>query len=154
MAEIHSESKNGIGFRYVEAQDNMRVYLLPHVPADAGKIPTEGKFDLEGAVKKFPEEFQERVKKLGEKYRGRQLDTVSILLYAKEQGKFEEYAERLESNREFETIHPDLMMARTDVSAFFIRLYADLGIAPIEEAERAERQLKEYGAGVIVLHEN
>ena len=43
------------------------------------------------------------------------------------------------------------MMARTDVTAFFIRLYADLGVAPVEEAERAERQLRDYGAGVVVL---
>lgn len=80
------------------------------------------------------------------------MDATSILLYTQEKGYFEEYARRLKAKpKDFEFIHPDLMQARTDVSAFFMRLYADLGIAPKEEAERSERQLKDYGVGVVVL---
>lgn len=152
MAEIHTEERNGIKTRYVRAQGGIRLYLLPNVPMDAGEIPTEKGFDLEGAVSKFPEEFRDRVRRIGEQYAGRQLDATSILLYAEERGKFEEYAKKLESKpKDFEFIHPDLMMARTDVSAFFMRAYADLGVAPVEEAERAERQLENYGVGVVVL---
>lgn len=152
MAEIHTEERNGIRTRYVNAQGGIRLYLLPNVPMDAGKIPTEKGFDLEGAVSKFPEELQDRTRRIGEQYSGRQLDAVSILLYAKEKGEFDNYASRLESKpKDFEFIHPELMMARTDVSAFFMRLYADLGVAPVEEAGRAERQLKDYGIGVVVL---
>ena len=152
MATIHTEERNGIKTRYVEAQEGIRLYLLPNVPIDAGEIPTEKGFDLEGAVSKFPETRQEKVRRIGEQYAGRQLDAISILLYAEERGKFDDYARRLESKpKDFEFIHPELMMARTDVTAFFTRLYADLGVAPVEEAERAERQLENYGAGVVVL---
>ena len=152
MATIHTEERNGIRTRYVEAQEGIRLYLLPNVPIDAGEIPTEKGFDLEGAVSKFPETRQEKVRRIGEQYAGRQLDAISILLYAEERGKFDDYARRLESKpKDFEFIHPDLMMARTDVTAFFMRLYADLGVAPVEEVERAERQLENYGVGVVVL---
>jgi len=152
MATTHTEERNGIKTRYVEAQEGIRLYLLPNVPIDAGEIPTEKGFDLEGAVSKFPETRQEKVRRIGEQYAGRQLDAISILLYAEERGKFDDYARRLESKpKDFEFIHPELMMARTDVTAFFLRLYADLGVAPVEEAERAEKQLKNYGVGVVVL---
>ena len=152
MATIHTEERNGIRTRYVEAQGGIRLYLLPNVPMDAGEIPTEKGFDLEGTVSKFPETRQERVRRIGEQYAGRQLDAISILLYAEERGKFDDYAKRLESKpKDFEFIHPELMMARTDVTAFFMRLYADLGVAPVEEVERAERQLENYGVGVVVL---
>jgi len=152
MAKINEETRDGIKTRYVGAQDGIRVYLLPNVPVDAGEIPTERGFDLEGAVSKFPEELQGRARRIGEQYAGRQLDAMSILLYAEERRKFDDYARRLESKpKDFEFIHPDLMMARTDVTAFFMRLYADLGTAPVEEAERAERQLRDYGIGVVVL---
>jgi len=152
MAQINVEERNGIKIRYVNAQDGIRLYLLPNVPMDAGEIPAEKGFDLEGAVSKFPENVQDRVRAIGQSYNGRQLDATSILLYAQEKGCFEDYAKRLESKPEdFKYIHPDLMQARTDVTAFFMRLYADLGIAPKEEADRAERQVRDYGVGVVVL---
>jgi len=152
MAQINVEERNGIKIRYVNAQDGIRLYLLPNVPMDAGEIPAEKGFDLEGAVYKFPENVQDRVRAIGQSYNGRQLDATSILLYAQEKGCFEDYAKRLESKPEdFKYIHPDLMQARTDVTAFFMRLYADLGIAPKEEADRAERQVRDYGVGVVVL---
>jgi len=152
MARIQTEERDGIKTRYVDAQDGIRLYLLPNIPADVGEIPSEKGFNLEGAVKKFPEGKREIVRRIGKKYNGRQLDATSILLYAEEQGKFDEYASRLEKMpKDFEYIHPELMMARTDVSAFFMRLYADLGIAPVEEAEHCERQLEDYGVGVVVL---
>ena len=152
MAQIQTEERNGIRCRYVNAQDGIKLYLLPNVPMDAGEIPVERGFDLEGAVSKFPENVQERVRVIGQSYNGRQLDATSILLYAQEKGCFEEYAKRLEAKPEdFKFIHSDLMQARTDVTAFFMRMYADLGIASKDEAERSERQLRNYGVGVVVL---
>ena len=152
MAKIQTEVRKGIICRYVNAQDGIRLYLLPNAPMDAGEIPVERGFDLERAVSKFPTTVRERVRKIGQSYNGRQLDTTSILLYAQERNCFEEYAKKLEAKpKDFELIHPELMQARTDVTTFFMRLYADLGIAPKEEAERSERQLKDYGVGVVVL---
>ncbi len=152
MANIQTEIVNGIETRYVSAQDGMRVYLLPNVPMNVGKIPREKGFDLEKALESFPTNMRGRVRQIGMKYQGRQLDATSILLYAHERGNFEDYARRLENKpKDFEFIHPDLMMARTDVTAFFMRLYSDLGIAPRAEAERAERQVRDYGIGVVVI---
>ncbi|MDO8509447.1 MAG: hypothetical protein Q7S27_07265 [Nanoarchaeota archaeon] len=152
MAKINTEIREGITCRYVNAQNGIKLYLLPNVPLDAGEIPIEKGFDLEMAVSKFPENLKERVRKIGQSYSGRQLDATSILLYAEEKGSFEEYAKRLESKpKDFEYIHPDLMVARTDVTAFFMRLYADLGVAPKEEAEKSERLLSDYGVGVVMF---
>lgn len=151
MGTIHTENRKGVEIRYVDAQNGIKLFLLPNVPEDAGEIYSEKNFDLEGAVSKFPEGERNIVRRIGEKYVGRQLDATSILLYAEEQGKFEEYIKKLDTKpKDFEFIHPDLMMARTDVSAFFLRHYANLGIAPNEVAEEAERQLRNYGVGIVV----
>jgi len=151
MARIHEEERSGIRTRYVNAQDGIRVYLLPNVPMDAGEIPTEKGFDLEGAVSEFPEAKQERVRRIGKQYAGRQLDATSILFYAEERGEFDDFARRLESKpKDFEYIHPELMMARTDVTAFFMQMYVDLGIAPEQEAINAKRFKESYGLGVVI----
>jgi len=152
MAKINTKTINGILCRYVNAQDGIRIYLLPNVPMNVGRIESETDFDLEKAVKIFDVEKQERVKNIGNLYRGRCLDTLSILKYAEEKGRFEEFEKRLKAKlADFEYIHPDLMMARTDVSLFFLQMYADLGIAPKKELEHSKRQLKQYGPGVIVF---
>lgn len=144
--------QNNIEIKCVKKQERAIFYSLPSIPIDAGEIPSEKGFDLENAVQKFPKSKQEEVRGIGKRYYGRQLDAISILLYAEEQGKFDNYLKKLESKIvDFESIHPELMMARTDVTVFFTRLYADLGIATIEEAERAERQLRNYGVGVVIL---
>ena len=57
MAQIHTEEQNGVITRYVEAQDGIRIYLLPNVPIDTGEIPTERGFGLEGAVKEDKQVF-------------------------------------------------------------------------------------------------
>ncbi|MEK6875631.1 MAG: hypothetical protein AABX30_03030 [Nanoarchaeota archaeon] len=123
MAKIQTEVRGGVSCRFISAQDGIRLYLLPNVPMDAGEIPVERGFDLEKTVSKFPESLQKRVRKIGQNYKGRQLDATSILLYAHEKDCFEEYAKRLEEKpKDFEFIHPDLMQARTDVTSFFMRL--------------------------------
>ncbi len=152
MARIHLEDRNGILIKYVNAQDGIKLYLLPNVPTDAGRIEAEGDFPLEEAVKRFPVDKQEKVRQIGKAYDGRQLDAASILLYAEEQGRFDEFVQRLEAKeKDFAYIHPSLRLARTDITAFFMRQYADLGKAPEEEAARTERQLEDYGPCVAVF---
>ena len=152
MARIHEEVQGGVSVRYVEAQEGTKIYLLPNVPMDAGEIPTEEGFDLEDAVARLHAPVQDRGRRIGEQYDGRHLDAMSILLYAQEKERFDEFAARLEAKPDgFSTVHPGLMMARTDVTAFMMRRYADRGGAPEAEAERAERQVRDYGVGVVVL---
>ena len=130
----------------------MRIYPLPVVPLNVGDIPVERDFDLDYAVSRFPKSLQARVRTIGEGFVGRQQDALSVLLYAKEQKEFDSYAQRLENPpRSFAFVHPDLMLARTDVTAFFMRLYADLGIARAEQAEEAENQIRSYGIGIRVF---
>ena len=118
---------------------------------DAGEIPREDGFDLEEALKELPITDKGRARRIAKMYKGRQIDTLSVLAYAEERGRFDEFAERLETKpKDFSYIHPDLMMARTDVSAFFMQLLVDVGVAPAEEARKAKRLL-EYGTGVVVL---
>ncbi len=151
MAKVKTEVVNGIECRYVEAQDGIKVYLLPGVPMDAGDIPAERDFDLEEALEKVPITDKKRARRIAKMYKGRQIDTLSVLAYAEERGRFDEFAEILEAKpKDFAYIHPDLMMARTDVNAFFMQLLVDVGVAPKYEAERAKKLL-EYGTGVVVL---
>ena len=103
---------------------------------------------------KFAPEQKERARKIVGSYRGRQIDALSVLGYAKEQGDkmFDSFAGKLEEReKDFETIHPDLRYARTDIMAFFLGLLADLGKAPVKEAEAMEKLVKDYGPGIIVL---
>lgn len=148
---LHTEEINGLTVRYIDIEDEERVYLLPFIPIGY-PVRHECYVDLEGIVKdEFPQVHQERVKKIADKYVGRQLDTTSILLYAEEMGRFDEFAERLESKpKDFAYIHPNLMMARTDVTAFFMQMYADLGIAPREEADEIRKMVEDYGPGIVV----
>jgi hypothetical protein len=153
------EERNGIKCRYLNAQNGMRVYLLPNVPMDAGEIPvqedlSESKINEFMKELKFTQEQSDRARRIVGDYRGRHTDALSVLGYAKEQGDklFDSFATKLEERKkDFETIHPDLMYARTDVMAFFLGLYADLGKAPVTEAEQMEKLVKEHGPGVIVL---
>jgi hypothetical protein len=159
MARIITEERNGITYRYVNAQDGMRVYLLPMVPIDAGQIPVQEDLN-DSKISEYMEELQftseqkERARRIAVDYRGRQIDALSVLGYAKEQGDnmFDTFAEKLEERKkDFETIHPDLRYARTDIMAFFLGLLADLGKAPVKEAEAMEELVKKYGPGIIVL---
>jgi hypothetical protein len=153
------EKRNGIECRYVNAQNGMRVYILPNVPMNAGDVPIQedlNESDINGFMEelKFTQEQKERARKIVDNYKGRHVDSLSVLGYAKEQGDkmFDTFAGKLEERKkDFETIHPDLMYARTDVMAFFLGLYADLGKAPVKEAEAMEKLVKDYGPGVIVL---
>lgn len=157
MAKVITEERNGISCRYVEAQNGIRVYLLPNVPLDAGQIESQEDYDEQTIdkymdKKGFNEKQKARVRKIAFSYRGRQMDTLSVLGYAQEQGRFDEIARRLEERHiEWRTVHPDLMYSRTDVTAFFFGLYADLGKAPKEEAEAMRRLAEDYGPGIVVL---
>jgi hypothetical protein len=157
MAKIITEERNGITCRYVEAQDGIRVYLLPNVPVDVGEIEVQEDYDeatVNGFMDKvgFSSEQRERGRRIVGNYRGRQMDTLSVLGYAQEQGRFDEFAQRLEERHtEWRTVHSDLMYSRTDITAFFLGLYAALGKAPREEATKARELAENYGPGVVVL---
>ena len=57
MAGIITEERNGITYRYVNAQDGMRVYLLPMVPIDAGQIPVQEDLN-DSKISEYMEELQ------------------------------------------------------------------------------------------------
>jgi hypothetical protein len=153
------EERNGIKYSYLNTKDGMRVYLLPMVPQDVGDIPVQGDLndsDIEEHMQKlnFTPEQKNRARKITNDYRGRQVATLSVLGYAKENGDkmFDSIAVKLEERKkDIEFIHPDLRYARTDIMAFFLGLYADLGKAPVKEAEAMEKLVKDYGPGVIVI---
>ncbi|MEM4271795.1 MAG: hypothetical protein QXD13_01765 [Candidatus Pacearchaeota archaeon] len=128
MAKINVENHNGINVAYVNIQDGARVYLLPNVPVDAGKSESEGQIDLEEIISKIPKDAPKSVvdktRDILGKYRGRLIDAASVLMYALEQGKFDKFAKRLdEMHEDFKNIHPDMMLARTDVTAFFLQIW-------------------------------
>ena len=154
---VHIEEKNGIVCRYLNARNGMKIYLLPNVPMDAGEIPLGPILkisDIEEYIEelKFTPEQKERARNIAGEYRGKQVCALSVLGYAKEQGKFEEFAKIMEDKKkDFETIHPDLMEARTDVTTFFLGLYADLGKAPVKEAQAMRELVEKYGPGVVIL---
>jgi hypothetical protein len=153
------EERNGIKYSYLNGKNGERVYLLPLVPKDAGEIPVQE--DLTpSAINEYMTELnftdgqKERARKIAGIWRGRQTDALSVLGYAKEQGDnmFNSFAGKLEEReKDFDTVHPDLRYARTDIMAFFLGLLADLGKAPVEQAEHMEKLVKDYGPGVIVI---
>ena len=109
---VITEEKNGIKYSYVNAQDGMRVYLLPMVPQDAGEIPVQKDLkesDINEFMDelKFTSEQRKRTREIVGNYRGRQTDALSVLGYAREQGDkmFDSFAGKLEEReKDFETI--------------------------------------------------
>jgi hypothetical protein len=162
MVQIQTERRNGATLKYYEPSNRyedgskMRIYLLPGVPTDVVSLPIMPdlkKGDLDDFLQGFHPENRKKARNIIESYSGRQIDAASVLRYADEQGKFPEYAKTLEDKMESDIkyVHPDARYARTDFSAFILGLYADLGIAPREEAESMKKQVESYGAGVVVL---
>jgi len=90
-------------------------------------------------VVKLPNDIKERARETANKivnnYVGRDMDALSILFYAAEQGRFDEFADRLEKHykESFQFVHPearrvaDVPLARV-AQGFFLRCYQDLGI--------------------------
>ena len=165
MGKVHTEERSGVAVQYVNVTDGEisgRVYLLPGVPMDAGKIPSDPAENIDGLVgiveSKIPEDApadtSKRVESICNSYQGRLMDAASIMMYSLEQGRFDEFAVRLEEGiKEFDHIHPDLRYARTDMTAFMMRMLMDLGIAPPEKAQKAIDFDEKYGAGVFVIPE-
>jgi len=144
---------------YMNLKDGSRVYFLPGVPMNAGKIENEGDISVEDVLPIVKEEIkedpdgsiEERVTTILEKYNGRLIDASSVLMYALKQGKFDEFAKRLEeSYKDFGHIHPQMMIARTDVTAFFLQMYLDLGTEKQEKVQPTIDFVKKYGPGLIV----
>ncbi len=167
MPQIQKEQRGGITVRYIDvgmssvSSDErftgrkMRVYLLPGVPMDAGEIPKMPDVpDLKDTINEmFKSEHRATAERIGREYSGRQIDALSILKYAEGQGSFNEFAKRLDDEMKgsITYMHPDIRYARTDVTAFFMELYADLGIAPRAEAVKQRKIVDDYGAGLVIL---
>ncbi len=136
-----------------------RVYLLPGVPKEAGRIDSEIGVSLDKMLSFLEEkagistDSLKRSKKILEKYKGRLIDTSSILYYANEQNRFDEFAERLEQEySKLSHIPSDMMFARTDVMAFFHKLYMDLDIGNKKEQKKFINFEKSLGGpGLIVF---
>lgn len=88
----------------------------------------------------FPPEKQDdvrtRVNKIVNDFEGRDVDALSILSYATDQGRFEEFAGQLEGFHEetFQYLHPRTKEpgVHNGVELFFIRCYTSLGVEPRE----------------------
>ncbi|MDE1856851.1 MAG: hypothetical protein KGH98_02070 [Candidatus Micrarchaeota archaeon] len=160
MVKIMTEERKGITVRYIDPVNtyqgrSIRVYLLPNVPVDAGELIPRQDLDRQKETEilgKFKPEHKETVKDLWSKYEGESLSAVSVLLYAEERGRFDEFAEKLrkEYDRNIIYMHPDIRTSRTDVMAFFNELYAELGVATVEAADEA-RKLADFGPGLVVM---
>ena len=84
-----------------------------------------------------------RIIKIVNGYAGVDEAALSILAYAAERGKFDEYAKVLEEHfkNELDTVHPDnLVTKRRKTERFFLECYKELGIEPqfkpVTEEER------------------
>jgi len=157
MVTAKNETRGKKMTGYVNIDDGRRIYFLPGVPMGAGTIDRDpmtidqvlpivtGEItdDSDGRI-------EDRVNKILGLYAGRILDVSAVLMYSLEKGRFDEFATRLEEgHKQFSHIPPPLMLARTDVTAFVLQMYFDLGEAgedlpPIIEFD------KKYGPGMVV----
>ncbi len=158
------ENLDGIEVKYKAVNysgKNARIYILPGVPLGAGDMPGDRlevgdalsflDENLDGGI---PEYARQRVKNILASYKGRRMDTMFVLRSAIEKNKFEEYADKLEKTfQDFERIPSIMRNARTDISAFFWKLYLELGDAEEEAAASWIDFNNEYGPGLLVFNE-
>ncbi len=94
-------------------------------------------------VGKLPKETQDAAKEkthaILNSYAGRDIDALSVLGYAAEQNKFDEFVKKLESHHEtnLRYVHPGARRILTVPGAqraelFFLNCYKELGIEPKE----------------------
>lgn len=152
MSDIKSEIKDGITYTYLD-QDECRIYFSSQFPRDLWELPKDRELNLEATVlRNFSLEKMEPAKRMGELYKGRQNDVVSILIYAHEQNRFEEFYTLLEQKyNDFKEIPVEHRLARTDLTAFVIGLYAKLGFRPQDSADFSRKFVEFYGPGLLVF---
>ncbi|MBI1968812.1 hypothetical protein HYS49_02780 [Candidatus Woesearchaeota archaeon] len=92
----------------------------------AGKLPVEQRTS---AI--------ERARSIIEGYKNREIDALSILAYAAEQGRFDEFAKRLEEHykNNLQYVHPEArktaqVPGTLRAEIFFLECYGTLGIKP------------------------
>jgi|SRR3989344_2502682 len=104
------------------------------VPKPAREI-----FIKQNIADKLPEEQRKsassRANKIADNYVGRDLDALSVMGYAAEQGKFEDFAARLEKQltENLQYTHPEARQNQHVPSAaradrFFLACYTELGV--------------------------
>jgi len=92
-------------------------------------------------LKHFPEEerdpLRERVKSIAIDFDGRDLDALSVIAYAAEKGRFEEFAGKLESHSEesLRYVHPEArrltgVPGARRAEQFFLNCYKELEVQP------------------------
>jgi hypothetical protein len=92
-------------------------------------------------VSKLPEEEKEDAKTRAidiiNNYVGRDVDAISVLMYAAEKGRFKEYAEKLEKHYQesLQFVHPEArrvgqMPGSVRAEMFFLDCYKEMGIKP------------------------
>ncbi|MCH7568353.1 MAG: hypothetical protein IIA87_02935 [Nanoarchaeota archaeon] len=169
MGSWVTENIRGIDVQYFPINyqgESVRIYALPGVPFNAGKIERDSLADPEKAEEGFSiirsrmpsdvsGEVVERTRKIFDAYKGRQLDVLSVLCYAFDNDRFEEFASRLENfcSSTIKYIHPGVMMARTDVTAFFMKQFIDFGVGDRAEAEWWVDFNERNGSGLLVFPE-
>lgn len=113
---------------------------------DLFEIPKETRtaFIKEDIVAKLPvntqEDAEKRTTAIVNNYVALDLDALSVLAYAAQQGKFQEFAEKLEKhyNDNVTYLHPDsrripLVPGAVRAKNFFLKCYNELGVKPKEE---------------------
>jgi hypothetical protein len=108
------------------------------------KEKIRNEFMEENIVGLLPEEIREssrqRAQKIINNYVGVDRDAISILAYAAERNRFDEFAEKLEKHYKdsLEYVHPEARRIKQIPGAvracvFFIDCYKELGIKPASE---------------------
>ncbi|MGD0729065.1 MAG: hypothetical protein ABR981_03240 [Candidatus Micrarchaeaceae archaeon] len=162
MSKVITIQKNGIPIRYVDADNrydgrHIRIYLLPGVPTNAGALVPRYDVDeskMSEILALFKEDHRKKVSELIKLYDGRSADAFVLLDEAEKLDRFDEIAKKLTDyyDSDLKYMHPDMRMSRTDVNAFLIQLYADVGLAPQKDADNAKGLVERYGgAGLMVL---
>lgn len=163
MSKVKTVTKNGISLRYVDANNRyedgsrMRIYLLPGVPMDAGALIPRYDVDeekIDQVLEMIKKSHHKQAQGIIKMYSGRSMDAAIVLIESEKLNKFDEFAKKLVDfyDKDLMFMHPDIRMSRTDVTAFIMGLYAEVGLAPKEHAEKAKGIVEGYGGpGLVVL---
>ena len=106
-------------------------------------VPEEARiaFIDDNIIGKLPEDSRESAKdratKIVNDYVGQDLNALSVLAYASERGRFDEFAERLEGHYQesLQYVHPEArriaqVPGAVRAEAFFLDCYNSIGIEP------------------------
>ncbi len=140
--------------------DGATIYLVGAVPTEGVSFHKEPDMPLDVVVdltfEDIPSEkrslYESRVRKILTAYDGRVKDASSVLGWSMEKNRFDEFAGRLERYaNEIMRISPKARLARTDVTAFFMKAMLDLGTVEERIARPTIEFDKRYGPGFLTF---